>query len=112
MQTIPRTITKFTTEEFISKIESRINATSPEEWKNYVSFARITLIEIREILDRAKTLYREYGPNELENVLGKLLEVISAANAECENRTYVTRLLNKVKTYLVKPSLRNPEAYW
>lgn len=95
---------RFTANDFVEDIRRKVIEAPDREWKGYVSFARILLVEIGETIGRARLLYGEFLPTNVECGIEKALTMIHDLEKQL-NRADVSDLLGSVERVLLKAPL-------
>ncbi len=95
---------RFSANDFVNDIRRKVVEAPDREWRHYVSFARILLAEIAETIGRARSLYGEFLPSNVECGIEKALNMIHDLEKQID-RADVSDLLCSVERVLLKAPL-------
>jgi hypothetical protein len=97
--------TQFTTDEFLANIQDCIEKVDIKVWSRYVQSGQIILSEVTSIIRGIRLLYNDSMPIQIEVDIRKLSTLVDLVTRNCENRSFVNGIFDKLRQHLIRQVL-------
>jgi hypothetical protein len=102
IQTLESVAERSTADDLLEGMRRKVTEASDSEWRRYLAFSRLLLSDIIETLARARGLYGEFLPNDIELGIQRLFALIHRIEEKC-TREQVSALLTDARQVILKP---------